>query len=102
MENLLFNLDSVESSYGENVLTTVIQIDERISDIAEFVDKNRNHNDFERSEVTDRLDRLIQRNRNAQMELERQVQRIEYIKLNLEVVDADFNPQSRYLINYKH
>lgn len=98
----MFNLDSVESSYGENVLTTVIQIDERISDIAEFVDKNRNHNDFERSEVTDRLDRLIQRNRNAQMELERQVQRIEYIKLNLEVVDADFNPQSRYLINYKH
>jgi hypothetical protein len=102
MENLLFNLDSVESSYGENVLNTVIQIDERISDIAEFVDKERNHNDFELSEVTDRLNRLIQKNRDAQMELERQVQRIEHIKQNLELIDADFSPQSRYLINYKH
>jgi hypothetical protein len=102
MENLLFNLDSAEASYGENVLNTVIQIDERIGDIAEFIDKNRNHNDFELSEMTDRLNRLIQKNRDAQMELERQVQRIEHIKQNLELVDADFNPQSRYLINYKH
>jgi len=102
MENLLFNLDSAEASYGENVLTTVIQIDERISGIAEFVDKDKNHNDFELSEVTERLDRLIRKNRDVQMELERQVQRIEYVKQNLELIDADFNPQSRYLVNYKH
>ena len=102
MENLLFNLDSVEMSYGDNVLNTVIQIDERISEIAEFIDKNRNHSDFQLSEITDRLNRLIQKNRDAQMELERQVHRIEHIKQILDLIDDDFNPQSRYLINYKH
>lgn len=101
MKNLLFNLDSVETSYGDNVLNSILQIDERITDIDQFLAADARLNDFERTETRDRLEKLIQMNRDIQMELERQVQKLEHIKLQTETVHADFDPESRFLINYK-
>jgi hypothetical protein len=99
MENLVYNLDSVESSYGDNLLTAVIQIDERISDLEDF-DSTRLNTDFERAEIKDRLDKIIARNKNVQMELERQVQKFEHIKRQVGSISEDFDPQSRYLVTY--
>lgn len=80
MENLKFNLDSVEVSYGDNVLTSIIQIDERISDIAKYLRTHNESNDFEKTEVIDRLNKLIELNHKIQQELEAQVQKINDIK----------------------
>jgi oligoendopeptidase F len=80
MENLKFNLDSVEVSYGDNVLTSVIQIDERISSIASYIQMHNESNDFEKTETIDRLDKLIELNHKIQQELEAQVQKINNIK----------------------
>jgi hypothetical protein len=79
----------------------VIQIDERINDIAGHFDPENKLNDFERSEVVDRLNKLIQMNRNIQMELVRQVQNLEHIKQNVGKINADFDPQSRPAVQYK-
>ena len=80
MENLKFNLDSVEVSYGDNVLTSVIQIDERISSIASYIQMHNESNDFEKTETIDRLNKLIELNHKIQQELEAQVQKINNIK----------------------
>jgi hypothetical protein len=80
MENLKFNLDSVEVSYGDNTLTSVIQIDERISDIANYLRTHNDFNDFEKTEIIDRLNKLIELNQKIQQELEEQVQKINNIK----------------------
>lgn len=80
MENLKFNLDSVEVSYGDNALTTIIQIDERISDIAKYLRTHNEFNDFEKTETIDRLNKLIELNHKIQQELEAQVQKINDIK----------------------
>jgi ligand-binding SRPBCC domain-containing protein len=80
MENLKFNLDSVEVSYGDNALTTVIQIDERISSIANYLHTHNEFNDFEKTEIIDRLNKLIELNHKIQQELEVQVQKINDIK----------------------
>ena len=81
MENLKFNLDSVEVSYGDNALTSIIQIDERISDIAKYLrTHNNDFNDFEKTEIIDRLNKLIELNHKIQQELEAQVQKINDIK----------------------
>jgi hypothetical protein len=101
MENLLYNLDSTEASYGDNVLNAVIQIDERISDIDIFTEDIKLSNDFDRMEIRDRVDKIIRLNKNVQMELERQVQKLEHIKRQVGSVSEDFDPQSRYLVNYK-
>ena len=101
MENLLFNLDSLESSYGENLLTGVIQLDERISGIENFLQADHKLNDFERTETEDRLRKLIVLNRNIQLELERQAQKLELVKINVSSKDADFNPLNRYTVHYK-
>lgn len=101
MENLLYNLDSVESSYGSSLITAIIQLDERIGDISAFLSEDPALNDFERTELTDRLNKLIELNRNAQMELERQAQKLESLRQHSGRVDADYNPENRYIIQYK-
>ncbi|MBT1688794.1 hypothetical protein [Dawidia soli] len=80
MENLKFNLDSVEISYGDNALTSIIQIDERISDITTYLRTHNDFNDFEKTEIIDRLNKLIELNQKIQQELEAQVQKINDIK----------------------
>jgi hypothetical protein len=102
MENLLYNLDSTEASYGENLLTAVIQIDERISDIDAFTEEAKLRTDFDRMEIKDRIDKIIRLNKNVQMELERQVQKLEHVKRQVGSISEDFDPQSRYLVNYKN
>ena len=73
MQNILYNLNSVEESYGESTLTGVIQIHERISDIALYVDlKSAYLNDYEKEETKDRLNKLIDLNRRIRTELEKQ------------------------------
>jgi hypothetical protein len=73
MQNILYNLNSVEESYGESTLTGVIQIHERIADIAMYTDLNSAYlNDFEREETKDRLNKLIDLNRRIRAELEKQ------------------------------
>lgn len=101
MENLLYNLDSAEASYGENLLTAVIQLDERISSIDTFTEDVKLRTDFDRMEIKDRIDRIIRLNKNVQMELERQVQKLEHVKRQVGSVSEDFDPQSRYLVTYK-
>jgi len=101
MENLLYNLDSLESSYGSSLITAIIQLDERISDISGFLSEDPVLNDFERSELVDRLNKLIDLNRHAQMELERQAQKFESLRQHSGQVDADFNPENRPLVQYK-
>lgn len=73
MQNILYNLNSVEESYGESTLTGVIQIHERISDIVMYVDlKSAYLNDYEKEETKDRLNKLIDLNRKIRTELEKQ------------------------------
>ena len=83
MENLLHNLNSVEISYGDNALTSIIQIEERINDIAESLSSDDQLSDFERTEVRDRLDKLVDVNRDIQKELEKQAARIKDIQNRL-------------------
>ena len=80
MENLKFNIDSVEISYGDNVLTSIIQIDERISDIDTYLRTHNAFNDFEKTEIIDRLNKLLELNQKIQQELEMQVQKINNMK----------------------
>ena len=101
MENLLYNLDSVESSYGSSLITAIIQLDERISDISGFLSTDPALNDFERTELADRLNKLIELNRNAQMELERQAQTLELLRQRKAQAETDFNPENRYMVHYK-
>lgn len=73
MQNILYNLNSVEESYGESTLTGVIQIHERIADIAMYIDLNSGYlNDYEKEETKDRLNKLIDLNRKIRAELEKQ------------------------------
>jgi hypothetical protein len=101
MENLLYNLDSAESSYGDNLLTAVIQVDERISSIDAFAEEVNLRTDFDRTEIKERIDKIIRLNKNVQMELERQVQKLEHVKRQVGSISEDFDPQSRYLVTYK-
>jgi hypothetical protein len=83
MENLLRNLNSVEISYGDNALTSIIQIEERINDIAKSLNDNDELSEFEKTEVRDRLDKLVDVNHDIQKELERQVSKIKDIQEQL-------------------
>jgi hypothetical protein len=100
MENLLYNLDSLESSYGSSLITAIIQLDERIGDLSGFLAEDPSLNDFERTELVDRLNKLIELNRNAQMELERQAQKFELLRQHSGKVGTDFNPETRYKVQY--
>ena len=76
MEDLNFNLDSIETWYGENVLTSVIQIDERIQDLASHFQLQESLNDFERLQVVDRLHKIAALNKKIQDELALQMQKL--------------------------
>lgn len=84
MENLLFNLGSVEVSYGDSALTTVVQINERINDIATYLQEHREFNNFEKTQLADRLTKLIDLNLQVQHELATQTQKIADIKGTLQ------------------
>ena len=83
MENVYFNLDSIESSYGENILTAVIQIDERISDLEAFFLKDESLNDFEKLQVVEKLNKINELNDKIHGELALQMQRIIRIQQGL-------------------
>ena len=83
MENLLFNMDSVEVSYGDNLLNSIIQIDERIADIDKFTHDHIAFNDFEKRQMTDRLNKLIELNHKIKQRLDDQTARLNAIKQNL-------------------
>lgn len=81
MKDLKYNLDSVEVSYGDNTLTSITTIATRIDDIAENL---RTHdaefNDFEREEISRRLDKLIELNQKIQQECKEQADTLASIK----------------------
>ena len=82
MKDLLYNLDSVSVSYGDNALTSIIQIDERINEIVNFF-KVDNFNDFEKTETADRLEKIISLNRDIRAELEKQEKKLMDLKNQL-------------------
>lgn len=79
MKDLLYNFDSVEVSYGDNALTSIVQIDERISDIAQSLEATQ-LNDFEKEQIAGRVDKLIFLNYKIQKELELQVDKLKDLK----------------------
>jgi len=83
MENLLFNIDSVEVSYGDNALTSIVQINERIQDIERYLHEHHNFNDFEKSQLIDRLSKLEDLNRQVQRELVSQTNKLAELKSSL-------------------
>ena len=83
MKNLLYSFNSVEISYGDNLLNSAIQVQERINDIRKGLAEVGTLNDFERQEVEDRLGKLIEWNLSVQHELADQVQKFKEIKWSL-------------------
>ncbi|SKC86405.1 hypothetical protein [Ohtaekwangia koreensis] len=87
MQDILYNLNSVEESYGESGLTGIIQIYERISEISMYIDMNSIQlNDFEKEETKDRLNKLIELNRKIRSELEKQEEELMNASLKLMTV----------------
>jgi hypothetical protein len=84
MKDLLFNFNSIEVSYGDDALNTVIKIDERINDLKSSLQRHDSINDFEKSEWNDRLNKLIALNENIQGELRKQVEKLKMIPAALE------------------
>ncbi len=72
MKNLLYNFNSVEESYGESALTTVVQINERIDEIVDAFPDSEPINDFLIEEFTGRIDKLLELNQKIQEELREQ------------------------------
>ncbi|HEY9046554.1 MAG TPA: hypothetical protein VIN08_11690 [Ohtaekwangia sp.] len=73
MQDILYNINSVEESYGESGLTGTIQIYERINQIAQYIDTRADQlNDYEKEELKDRLRKLIDLNHLIREELEKQ------------------------------
>jgi hypothetical protein len=85
MKDLLYNLDSVEVSYGDNLLNAAIQINERITEIQQYLENDAVFNEFEKSETAGRLNKLVDLNNAIQSELEKQLIKIEEIKSSLGV-----------------
>ncbi len=82
MKDLLYNLDSVAVSYGDNALTSIIQIDERINEIVNFF-KSDKFNDFEKTETADRLQKIIDLNKDVRTELQKQETKLAELKYQL-------------------
>ncbi|WP_333819362.1 hypothetical protein [Ohtaekwangia sp.] len=73
MHDIAYNLNSVEESYGESGLTGIIQIYERIDQIAEYIEtESEALNDYEKEELKDRIRKLIDLNHRMREELEKQ------------------------------
>ena len=86
MKNINFNLDSIESSYGENILTSIIQVDERIEDLESSLSANQSQNDFEKLQVVERLNKINELLSKIQHELSLQRQKISTIQQSLDPV----------------
>jgi hypothetical protein len=80
MKNLLFNLNSVEESYGESILTSVIQINERIDEIAASLHESPPSNDFLIEEFSGRIEKLRELNRKIREELHQQEEKLRSIE----------------------
>jgi hypothetical protein len=76
MENPNFNLDSIESAYGENILTAVIQLDERIEDLASLLSGDDSYTDFEKTQFIHRLEKINDLNDMIRKELNIQQDKI--------------------------
>ena len=84
MKNLFYNLNSVEISYGDDTLTNVIQIAERIADIDECLKQlHGSLPDIEQQQIIDRLQKLVELNQRIKEELEQQVERLNTMKMDL-------------------
>lgn len=73
MTDLLYNIDSVEVAYGDGAFNTIVQIQERISEIHNYLQRHNEFNDFEKTQLEDRLNKLIDLNVKIQDELQAQV-----------------------------
>jgi hypothetical protein len=82
MKDLLYNLDSVEVSYGDAILNAVIQLNERIDEISGQQTTNQ-FNGFEKSETADRIQKLVELNQRIQKELQKQVEKLHKMELSL-------------------
>ena len=80
MKNLLYNLNSVEESYGEAILTSVIQNDERINEIANSLHESPPLNDFLIEEFTGRIEKLRELNKKIREELHQQEEKLRSIE----------------------
>lgn len=84
MKNLLFNLNSVETSYGDVTLPNVIQIFERVDNIAESANAQlTGFTDFDKEELSGRLDKLIALNLKVRSELRKQEMLLHAVKMEL-------------------
>lgn len=82
MKDLLYNLDSVEVSYGDNLLNSVVQINERIEDILRQSETTK-FNDFEKNETAGRIQKLVELNQRIQKELQKQLEKLHQMDLGL-------------------
>lgn len=84
MKNLLYNLNSVEESYGEVTLTNVVQIFERVNDIIESIAVQLPElTDFEKEELSGRLEKLMALNLKIRSELAKQELLLHNVKAKL-------------------
>ncbi len=82
MKDLLYNLDSVEVSYGDAILNAVIQLNERIDEISNQ-HQTSEFNGFEKGETADRIQKLVELNQRIQKELQKQVEKLHKMELSL-------------------
>ena len=82
MKDLLYNLDSVEVSYGDAILNAVILLNERIDEIS-GQRKTTQFNGFEKSETADRIQKLVELNQRIQKELQNHVEKLHKMELSL-------------------
>jgi hypothetical protein len=93
MKDLLYNLDSVEVAYGDDVANSINQIEKRILDIAEYIQQHDAFNDFEKTQLSDRVNKLIDLNYGVQQQLEAQVEKLKIISDSVAANKMPMNTQ---------
>ena len=83
MKNLVYNVNSVEETYGEAMLTTVIQVYERLEEISGGVKAQQPLNDLLREEFAGRIEKLLQLNRRIQHELQMQEEMLQRTRASI-------------------
>ena len=84
MKDILYILNSLEEFYGETTLTSVIQADERVSDLVSSVaNQTSSLNGYEVEELSDRINKLITLNARVREEFEKQSHALEEARLNI-------------------
>jgi hypothetical protein len=85
MKDLRYNLNSVEASYGEATLTSVVQIFERLDEISAQLSHEDAEplNDFLREEYNGRVEKLLELNLHIQHELQAQEELLQRARANL-------------------